>query len=172
MEALRVLTVEKSASAEFCPFSSNLYLSLIFLDAVRTYHKSYYLPHNLVLVVTGPIDPSSLLEVLNRDVEPSFLSHGQANGPRPNGWKRPFLKTASKGGAQLNSVIKEVVEFPEKDESVGEVTITWVGPESNVSVAQKADLSGIKTATRPKAGVLLCIRNSCSTRRSASWSCT
>ncbi|KIO20924.1 hypothetical protein M407DRAFT_10649 [Tulasnella calospora MUT 4182] len=65
MERLRVLTVEK----------------------IREYHGEYYVPHNLCLVVVGRMPTSTLLDVLQSQVEPDILKHGQ-DGP-PAGWKRP-----------------------------------------------------------------------------------
>lgn len=107
MEALRVLTVEQ----------------------IREYHDYYYRPHNLQLTVTGKINPTQLLEVLNSQVEPSLIQHGQ--NKIPSAWKRPFLETPSKGGARIEKSQTVQVEFPEKDESSGEVQISWVGPSTN-----------------------------------------
>ncbi|KAI9610843.1 hypothetical protein H4Q26_008685 [Puccinia striiformis f. sp. tritici PST-130] len=109
MEALRVLTVEQ----------------------IREYHEYYYRPHNLQLIVTGKLDPTELLEVLNSQVEPSLVQHGQDR--IPSGWKRPFLETPSQGGARIEKSQTVEVEFPEKDESIGEVQISWVGPSTDVS---------------------------------------
>ena len=62
-----------------------------------TYHKTYYVPHNLSLIVTGKLSggTASLLKVVQEQVEPNIIAHGQNHGPRPQGWKRPFLETDS-----------------------------------------------------------------------------
>ncbi|KAF8560437.1 hypothetical protein OG21DRAFT_1531918 [Imleria badia] len=118
MEALRVLTVEQ----------------------IRQYHSTYYVPHNLSLVVTGKLSSGtrSLLSVLQEKVEPSIIAHGQNQGPRPKGWKRPFVETASANREGIKEVTKESVEFPEKDESQGELLITYNGPPPTAFLERKA----------------------------------
>lgn len=90
------------------------------ITAVRKYHATYYVPHNLSLIVTGklPSDTLSLLDVLQQKVESSLVSHGQSNGSRPQGWRRPFVETESAQRPPIQTTLKEVVEFPEKDESL------------------------------------------------------
>ncbi|PBK77299.1 hypothetical protein ARMSODRAFT_874850 [Armillaria solidipes] len=118
MEALRVLSVEQ----------------------IRKYHATYYVPHNLTLIVGGKLSSgtSSLLDVVQNKVEPVLISHGQNKGPRPSGWKRPFVETASAARPPIAETIKETIEFPEQDESVGEVTITFLGPAANDFLGRKA----------------------------------
>ncbi|RDX52049.1 hypothetical protein OH76DRAFT_1345727 [Lentinus brumalis] len=124
MEALRVLTVEQ----------------------IRDYHHTYYVPHNLTLIVTGKLasGTSSLLDVVQHQVEPTIVEHGQNKGPRPEGWKRPFVETASADRKPIPTTIKETVEFPEKDESVGEVTLGFLGPPPTAFLERKAiDILGL-----------------------------
>jgi hypothetical protein len=80
--------------------------------------------------VTGKLSSgtSSLLKVIQEQIEPNIIAHGQNHGPRPQGWKRPFLETASAKREHIPKTIKETVEFPEKDESMGELIITFMGP--------------------------------------------
>ncbi|KAI5480305.1 zinc metalloprotease [Pseudohyphozyma bogoriensis] len=108
-------------------------LRVLKVEEIREYHASSYLPHNLTLIVAGrSISPTSLLTTIINEVEPSIIAHNQANGPKPEGWKRPFVESTT---AENPPVIKkdtmEVVEFPEKDESVGEVMISWIGCHAN-----------------------------------------
>jgi hypothetical protein len=109
------------------------------LISVRNYHATYYVPHNLSLIVTGKLSSGtkSLLTVVQDEVEPSIISHGQNHGPRPSGWKRPFLETASANRSPIKRITKETVEFPEKDESQGELLITYTGPSPNNFVERK-----------------------------------
>ncbi|KAJ6519911.1 Metalloenzyme, LuxS/M16 peptidase-like protein [Mycena sanguinolenta] len=118
MEALRVLTVEQ----------------------IRQYHGTYYVPHNLSLIVTGKLSSgtSTLLSVVQEQVEPSLIAHGQNSGPRPPGWKRPFVETASAIRPPIQETIKDTVEFPEKDETVGELIISSLGPAPNQFLERKA----------------------------------
>lgn len=113
---------------------------------VRDYHHTYYVPHNLTLIVTGKLasGTASLLDVVQNKVEPSIVAHGQDKGPRPAGWKRPFIETASSQRKAIPETIKETVEFPEKDESVGELQLGFLGPPPTAFLERKAlDILGI-----------------------------
>ncbi|CAL1695482.1 unnamed protein product [Somion occarium] len=118
MEALRALTIEQ----------------------IRKYHHTYYVPHNFTLIVAGKLasGTGSLLDVVQNKVEPSVVEHEQNKGPRPLGWKRPFVETDSARRGPIPSIIKDDVEFPEQDESVGEVQINFMGPPSNAFLERKA----------------------------------
>ena len=125
MKALRELSVEQSMPS--VPFSSSQHAKICL---VREYHGSYYVPHNLSLIVAGKLasGTNTLLDVLQERVEPSIIAHGQNQGPRPKHWVRPFLETPSAHQPPFAKTIKDTVEFPEKDESVGEVQMSWQGP--------------------------------------------
>ena len=69
------------------------------------------------------------MDVVQNKVEPVIIAHGQNQGPRPKGWKRPFLETLSARRPAFTQTIRDSLEFPEKDESVGELQIGFVGPE-------------------------------------------
>ncbi|KIK71096.1 hypothetical protein GYMLUDRAFT_147646 [Collybiopsis luxurians FD-317 M1] len=116
MEALRKLTVEQ----------------------IRDYHGAYYVPHNFSLIVAGKLPTESLLSVVQDQVEPSLISHGQNHGPKPAGWKRPFLETPSANMPSLSHSVSETVDFPEQDESVGELAINFLGPAPNEFLERKA----------------------------------
>ncbi|PWN49324.1 hypothetical protein IE53DRAFT_388475 [Violaceomyces palustris] len=127
-------------------------LRVLTIDDIRKYHKSYYAPHNAVLVVCGPVDREALLDTL-APVEKRIVEKGIAQGPKgPRGWKRPFVETTSNvpptidgsktdsdgvdpadppaPGRPVDAKRRRVfIDFPEKDESVGEVEVTWVGPK-------------------------------------------
>ncbi|KAH0590626.1 hypothetical protein H2248_000757 [Termitomyces sp. 'cryptogamus'] len=118
MEALRVLTPEQ----------------------IRRYHGTYYVPHNLSLIVAGKLSSGtlSLLDVVQKQVEPSIIEHGQGKGPRPPGWKRPFVETPSANRPTIKETIKKTVQFPERDESMGEITLSFLGPAPNAFLERKA----------------------------------
>ncbi|GAA5981276.1 hypothetical protein JCM10908_004049 [Rhodotorula pacifica] len=111
MEALRVLKVEQ----------------------IREYHASMYVPQNITLIVNGrSLDPTKLLNTLTEKVIPSIVAHGQANGPRPDGWVRPFVESSTASHPpQLKEDRTEIVDFPERDESVGELMVAWIGVPHN-----------------------------------------
>jgi hypothetical protein len=70
----------------------------------------------------------SLLNVLQNQVERSITSHQHS---RPTHWKRPFVETTTANRVRLQQTRKETVEFPEKDESTGELLITFAGSAPN-----------------------------------------
>lgn len=115
-------------------------LRILTPDQIRNYHSTYYVPHNLTLIVGGKLSSgtSSLLRVVQDEIEPSLIQHGQNKGPRPNGWKRPFVETASADRKPIGKQLKKVVEFPEQDESMGELAISFVGPSHSEFLERKA----------------------------------
>lgn len=71
-----------------------------------------------------------MLQTLTDTVEPNIEKHGQALGPRPEGWKRPWVETTSAkdhGAPNLSKNIVDSIDFPEADESVGEWQRSWKG---------------------------------------------
>ena len=126
MEALRVLNIDQSAFLYWCAGHD----SCLIYAAVRNYHSKYYVPQNLGLIVAGKFlgGTEELLSVVQEKVEPTIVNHGQNGGPRPRGWSRPFLETPSAIREPFRKDISSVVEFPEKDESVGELLIVFMGP--------------------------------------------
>ncbi|CAO1637041.1 unnamed protein product [Jaminaea pallidilutea] len=125
-------------------------LRVLTAQEIRDYHAKYYAPHNTALVVTGPLPLEELLQTANT-IDNGLMEAGLAPGPSgPPGWRRPFLETASaqaplidgSAAGDLPSLYpadpdenrsslrrKTTVEFPEDDESMGEVYITWLGPK-------------------------------------------
>ncbi|KAF8307697.1 hypothetical protein DL93DRAFT_2064630 [Clavulina sp. PMI_390] len=113
-------------------------------DEIRQYHSSYYVPHNLCLIVAGKLSTQALLETVQSQVEPRIIAHKQANGPVPPGWKRPFLETPSATPFKISEPREDTVEFPEKDESLGELMLSFVGPSYADYLDRKAiDILGI-----------------------------
>jgi hypothetical protein len=80
----------------------------------------------------------SILSVLQEQVEPSIIAHGQNRGPRPAGWKRPFLETPSACRPPIAKSHQEIIAFPEKDESLGELVISYLGPAPSEFLERKA----------------------------------
>lgn len=74
-------------------------------------------------------------------VEPNIIAHGQNKGPTPPGWKRPFLETPSAQRKPIAEFIERTVEFPEKDESTGELLIYYMGPRNEDLIEFKARIS-------------------------------
>jgi len=79
-------------------------------------------------LVDGSIPVHKLMRVLNDEVDPLILSRaGQDRIEVPADWKRPFLETASSQGPKIDRERQEVVEFMDKDESMGEMYLAWRG---------------------------------------------
>ncbi|KAG9076542.1 hypothetical protein FS749_011635, partial [Ceratobasidium sp. UAMH 11750] len=124
-------------------------LRVLKVDQIRDYHKSYYVPHNLCLIISGKLKTQELLHVLQTKVEPSILAHGPA-GPKPPGWKRPFVETASSRQPNLKGVTRATVDFPEQDESAGEVGVSFQGPPPTEFTESKAmELLGLYLTDSP-----------------------
>ncbi|MBW0474952.1 hypothetical protein O181_014667 [Austropuccinia psidii MF-1] len=104
-------------------------IRVLTLDQIKKYHDTYYRPYNLQLTLTGKLDPTALLKTLQEEVEPSIIQHGQDHAPKH--WKRPLVNTESKGSPVLKESKTITVDFPSKDQSFGEVKISWIGPDAN-----------------------------------------
>jgi Zn-dependent M16 (insulinase) family peptidase len=81
-----------------------------------------YQPKNLCLILAGQIDHENLLEILD-DFESTILD----DIPRPDSpFTRPWID--SKQAPPIEKSTIERVEFPEEDESFGQVEIRFLGP--------------------------------------------
>ena len=100
-------------------------LRVLTADHIREFHQKLYQPKNLALILVGEIDQNNLLSILD-DFEEKILQ----DIPRPDApFKRPW--TESKQAPPLVKSSLEVVEFPEEDESTGEIMISFLGPSCN-----------------------------------------
>ncbi|KAF9175181.1 hypothetical protein BGX20_007750 [Mortierella sp. AD010] len=86
----------------------------------KKYHRDYYRPDNLCLVVSGRLSQDKLLEALG-PVEERIIS----KGPLPP-MKRPWVDSPQ--APILSETSKKIVTFPSEDEDMGEVAINWFGP--------------------------------------------
>lgn len=100
MEQLRVLTAER----------------------IRAFHKEMYQPKNLCLVIVGEVDHADLLTVLDK-FEDTILDVIPSPG---DPFKRPWVESIQ--APPLQQSVIETVEFPEEDESFGEIEIRFLGP--------------------------------------------
>lgn len=107
-------------------------LRVLTANRIREFHKEMYQPKNLCLVLIGEIDHSNLLAVLD-----GFEKSIEGEVPRLN---EPFQRPWEKSGKapRLQESIIDVVEFPEEDESTGEVLIGFLGPDFNDDVLTDA----------------------------------
>lgn len=99
-EALRVLTPER----------------------IRQFHRDMYQPRNLCIVIVGEADHENLLEILD-----TFEESIKDDIPAlDSDFKRPWVESAQPPA--LKESIVTTAEFPEEDESVGEILIGFFGP--------------------------------------------
>lgn len=90
-------------------------------DEIRKFHKDAYSPDNLCLIVSGNVPEDELLRIVQEwdDTLPTFEFQDR---------KRPFLDNqASQIPEKLLKTSESVVEFPELDESQGELLFSWIG---------------------------------------------
>ena len=110
MEALRVLKAER----------------------IRQFHRDMYQPKNLRLCITGQIEHLELLDILEK-FEDSIIHDVPSMDEH---FTRPWVD--SKRTPPLKESIVESVEFPEEDESSGEISVCLFGPDCYDEVESRA----------------------------------
>lgn len=99
------------------------HLRVLTAERIREFHREMYQPKNLSVIIIGEVDHENLLEILDK-FEDGILSDVPAmDAP----FKRPWAD--SKPTPPLEKTTVEVVEFPEEDESTGEILIGFFGPK-------------------------------------------
>ncbi len=91
-------------------------------DRIRKYHQAMYQPRNLCLIITGMVDHANFLSVLD-DYE-NTLPDSVTKPDTP--FQRPWVD--SKQVPPLQQSYAKVLEFPEEDESSGQIAISFFGP--------------------------------------------
>ncbi|EGW29905.1 uncharacterized protein SPAPADRAFT_57410 [Spathaspora passalidarum NRRL Y-27907] len=99
-------------------------------NQIKEFHKSMYRPDNLCVIITGSVEENELLEVMTE-----FDNELPELPTTPN--KRPFVDSHPHDEPLQEVLIKEV-EFPEIDESMGELLISWIGPNGNDTLVNSA----------------------------------
>ncbi|KAL4890916.1 Metalloenzyme, LuxS/M16 peptidase-like protein [Aspergillus ambiguus] len=98
-------------------------LRVLTADRIREFHRDMYQPRNLCLIITGEVDHENMLETLDK-FEDTILDVI----PRPDApFKRPWVD--SQQAPPLEKSVVQTVEFPEEDESFGEIEIRFLGPD-------------------------------------------
>ena len=91
-------------------------------DRIREFHRAMYQPQNLAVIIVGEANHEHLLEILDK-FEESIKD--DIPPPDPN-FKRPFVDSPQP--PPLKETVVETVEFPEEDESTGEIVVAFFGP--------------------------------------------
>src|SRR5271155_679940 len=98
------------------------HLRVLTADRIREFHREMYQPKNLCVAIFGEVDHKDLLDQLDQ-----FESTILDDIPRPDApFKRPWME--SKQTPPLKESVVRTVEFPEEDESFGQVDIRLLGP--------------------------------------------
>ncbi|KAI1310239.1 hypothetical protein EDD11_003855 [Mortierella claussenii] len=95
-------------------------LRLLKAEKIRQYHRDYYRPDNLCLIISGRIEHKKLLDAL-APVEERIISKGPLLA-----MKRPWVDSPQ--APLMSETTKVIVTFPSEDEDMGEVAINWFGP--------------------------------------------
>ncbi|KAF7188172.1 hypothetical protein HII31_10457 [Pseudocercospora fuligena] len=107
-------------------------LRVLTADRIRAYHKEMYQPKNLRVIITGEVDHDELLQIAD-DFETSIID----DVPRLEApFRRPWVD--SKPAPALTETKVDTIKFPEDDESMGEITVGYVGPKCDDSVSNAA----------------------------------
>ncbi|KAI9821556.1 MAG: hypothetical protein M1832_003230 [Thelocarpon impressellum] len=107
-------------------------LRVLTADRIRAFHKEMYQPKNLCLVILGEVQHEELLQILDR-----FEGQILDDIPRRDAaWKRPWVESPPTPALQKSVV--ETIEFPEEDESSGQVMVAFLGPDSNNTILTAA----------------------------------
>ncbi|EMF10055.1 uncharacterized protein SEPMUDRAFT_158247 [Sphaerulina musiva SO2202] len=101
-------------------------------DRIRAYHKEMYQPKNLRVIITGEIDHDELLQILD-DFETTIVDDVPTlDAP----FRRPWVDSTPT--PKLAQTKVDTIKFPEEDESMGEVTVGYLGPKCDDAVANAA----------------------------------
>ncbi|ERL93539.1 uncharacterized protein C05D11.1 [Dendroctonus ponderosae] len=87
-------------------------------DKVRAYHKEFYRPENLKIIITGQINPDEVFRAL-RPLELLILSKGDRGA-----FERPWQSPVSPLESSKNLTLK----YPSDDEDNGLYSMAWRGP--------------------------------------------
>lgn len=87
-------------------------------DKVRAYHKQFYRPENLKIIIAGQISPIDVFKALE-PLEQQIFSKG-ARGPFERPWQSPL--------PPLESSKDLSIKYPSDDEENGLYSMAWRGP--------------------------------------------
>ncbi|CAO3593296.1 unnamed protein product [Absidia cylindrospora] len=109
------------------------------IHSVRSYHQTYYRPDNLCIVIAGKLDRSQLFSTLktidqniiiqdqHRQLEQQFHHpHVLKQQEQKRPWSSCLLSVPD-----LAKNVTETVLFPDLDETIGAISISWLGPLGN-----------------------------------------
>ena len=99
---------------------------------IRRFHKEMYQPKNICVAIVGDIDDDKLLQTLD-----AFEDTIEGLVPRLD---EPFSRPWEKSGKtpKVAKSLRDTVDFPEADEDVGQIQVTYLGPSCNDNLSSAA----------------------------------
>ncbi|UPK93211.1 hypothetical protein LCI18_004146 [Fusarium solani-melongenae] len=91
-------------------------------ERIRQFHRDMYQPRNLCLVIVGEVDQDNMLQILDKFEESIKDDIPSLDTP----FKRPWIDSAQPPKINESQIV--TAEFPEEDESVGEILVGFFGP--------------------------------------------
>ncbi|KAI8710635.1 Mitochondrial presequence protease [Fusarium sp. LHS14.1] len=91
-------------------------------ERIRQFHRDMYQPRNLCLVIVGEVDQDNMLRILDEFEESIKDDIPSLDTP----FKRPWIDSAQPSMINESRII--TADFPEEDESVGEILVGFFGP--------------------------------------------
>ena len=107
-------------------------LRMLSVERIRAFHEAMYRPENLCLVLVGAIDHIVLHKILENFEKTILDEVPELVDP----FTRPWL--GSKATPPLERTTVEKVEFPDEDESMGEMLVGFLGPKRSDRMNCKA----------------------------------
>ncbi|KAH7165734.1 Metalloenzyme, LuxS/M16 peptidase-like protein [Dactylonectria macrodidyma] len=101
-------------------------------ERIRQFHRDMYQPRNLCLVIVGETDQENLLEILDKFEESIKDDIPSVDSP----FKRPWIDSAQPPALNESAIV--TAEFPEEDETVGEILVGFFGPNCIDTTASSA----------------------------------
>lgn len=132
LESQRTLYKNSGYKSETGGLTKNL--RTLDAETIRKYHADNYRPDNLCIIISGSVNEDELMKLMT-----DFDSELDSLPETPN--KRPFVDTPI--DLPLSETITKNVLFPDKDESSGNIMMSWIGPDSrNTILDQAIDILG------------------------------
>ena len=91
---------------------------------IRDFHREMYQPKNLCLCLFGEVDHEDMLSILDQYEESILQDIPDPEKP----FTRPWME--SKQADPMTQTVVERIEFLEEDESLGQIDIRFLGPDS------------------------------------------
>ncbi|XP_045129577.1 uncharacterized protein C05D11.1-like [Portunus trituberculatus] len=100
-------------------------------EKIQDYHRAFYRPENLHIVITGMVGADQVFEALE-PIEQKIIGKGE----RP-----PFTRPWQTAVPPLQKSVDELVLYPSDSEDTGMVLVAWRGPSSVTEISDLLSIS-------------------------------